>query len=62
MARPLELNAFETVRGLVHLEENHHRHSAKSLSGQNDIDIAVAKVEGPRQPPCFLAELMKQLA
>ena len=61
VARPLELNAFETVRRLVHLEEDHHRHPAKSLPSQNGVSIAVAKVEGATQPPCFVAELTDQL-
>jgi hypothetical protein len=26
VARPLELHALETVRRLIHLEENHQRH------------------------------------
>jgi len=62
VARPLKLNAFEAVRFLVHLEENHHRHSAKSLPPHHDVGVAVAKVEGSGHPPRFVAEVLEQLA
>jgi hypothetical protein len=50
VTRPLELNALKAVRHLVHLEENHHRHPAESLVAQNDIGVAIAKVQCLGQP------------
>ena len=62
VARSLELNAFETARHLVHLEEHNHWHPAKRLPGEDDVGVAVAKVEGSRQPPCFVSEQIEQPA
>src|ERR1700747_2116733 len=45
VARPLELNALKAMRHLVHLEENHHRHPAEGLVAQNDIGVAITKVQ-----------------
>ncbi len=60
MARPFELNTLEAMRRLVHLEEHHHRHPADHLARQDDIDVAVAKVESSRQPLRLGAELAEQ--
>jgi hypothetical protein len=58
----LELNAFETSGRFVHLEENHHRYAAETSPGEDDIGIAVAKVEGPGQCFCLLCKSAEQLA
>jgi hypothetical protein len=60
VARPLKLDAFKAVCHLVHLEENHHRHRAEGLAAQNDIDVAVAEVQCPRQPDRIGAKLAEQ--
>jgi hypothetical protein len=60
VARPLELDAPKAVRHLVHLEENHHRHRAEGLAAQNDIGVAVAKVQCPRQSDRMGAKLAGQ--
>ena len=60
VARPLELDAPKAARHLVHLEENHHRHRAEGLAVQNDIGVAVAKVQCPGQPDRIGAKLAGQ--
>ena len=60
MARPFELNALEAVRRFVHLEEHHHRDPADELARQNEIGVAVAKIERSRQLCRLGAELLAQ--
>ena len=62
VARPLELDAFKAVRHLVHLEENHHRHPAERLVAQNDIGVAITKIQCAGQPGCTRAKLEGQLS
>src|SRR3984893_9473691 len=58
--RPFELNPLEAMRRLVHLEKHHHRNPADDLARQDDIYIAVAKVERSSQPCRLSAELPDQ--
>ena len=60
--RALELDAFETPGRFVHLEENDHRYSAETSPGEDDVGIAVAKVDGPGQCFCLLREAAEELA
>ena len=62
MPRALELDAFETPGRFVHLEENDYRHSAETSPGEDDVGIAVAKVDGPGQCFCLLREPAEELA
>ena len=56
----LELNAFQPVRRLVHLEKHRDRHPAKPVTLEHDIDIAVAEIERSAQPHGLRAELADQ--
>ncbi len=60
MTDGLELNAFEAVRRLVHLEKDRHRHPAEPVALKHDIGIAVAKIERLRQPRRRRPELADQ--
>src|SRR5215469_3924202 len=49
MAWPLQLDASEAARHLVHLEEHDNRYSAHR-SVQHEIGVAVSEIETSQQP------------
>jgi len=60
VARPLQLDAFEASRSLVHLKERDDGDAADSFPMQHDISIAIAEIETSRELRCGAVELPQQ--
>ncbi len=60
MARPLQLDALEAARSLVHLKERDDGDAADGFTMQHDIGIAIAEIETSWELRCGAVELLQQ--